>query len=86
MANIEIVIKMDEKDYERINTIVDMGLGTNVDEAIKNGTPLPKGHGRLIDADRIVRTAEKGGFGDNRDIDFVLSYIPKCKTIIEADE
>ena len=49
MASIEIVIKIDEKDYERVSTIVDMGLGTNVDEAIKNGVLLPKGHGDLID-------------------------------------
>ncbi len=27
---------------------------TEVDNAILNGTPLPKGHGRLIDADRLL--------------------------------
>lgn len=45
----QIVIDISEEYYKRVNTIVDMGLGTNVDEAIKNGIPLPKGHGDLID-------------------------------------
>lgn len=58
MADIEIVIKIAEKDYERINTIVDMGLGTNVDEAIKNGVLLPKGHGRLIDAEYFLEEVD----------------------------
>lgn len=25
-------------------------------QAVKNGTPLPKGHGRLIDADAFIKT------------------------------
>lgn len=29
----------------------------NVVSGIKNGTPLPKGHGRLIDADKTLATA-----------------------------
>jgi len=41
--------------------------------AIKNGTPLPKGHGRLIDADDI----------DNHIIGHVDTR--SCPTIIEAD-
>ena len=42
--------------------------------AIKNGTPLPKGHGRLIDADDI----------DNHIIGHVDTR--SCPTIIEADK
>ena len=29
----------------------------NVVQGIKNGTPLPKGHGRLIDADKCIKQA-----------------------------
>lgn len=76
----DIVINLPDTDYSVILTKIMLACpGCKVIE-------LPKGHGRLIDADRIVRTAEIGGFGNNRDIDFVLSYIPKCKTIIEADK
>lgn len=86
----QIVIDIEDNTYEAIEHEYcilppQKGLLKVLWDAIHNGTPLPKGHGRLIDADRIVRTAEIGGFGNNRDIDFVLSYIPKCKTIIEAD-
>lgn len=41
---------------------------------VKNGTPLPKGHGRLIDADNI----------DNHIIGHVDTR--SCPTIIEADK
>lgn len=43
---------------------------------ILNGTPLPKGHGRLIDADYKVSS-------DGRTIDTVCGYM--APTIIKAD-
>lgn len=49
MADIELVIKIPEEDYEYLKSHNKDGL-YNV---ILNGTPLPKGHGRLIDADAI---------------------------------
>ena len=36
----KLMIDISEEDYKRVSTIVDMGLGTNIDEAIKNGIPL----------------------------------------------
>lgn len=36
----KLIVDISEEDYKRVSTIVDMGLGTNIDEAIKNGTPL----------------------------------------------
>ncbi len=45
------------KDYVLVN--LSRGNGKNIVydflKAIKHGTPLPKGHGRLIDADEIIR-------------------------------
>lgn len=49
----KIVIDMPEREYERLQR--DAGW-TNLEiyrELIKNGMPLPKGHGRLIDADAL---------------------------------
>lgn len=40
MADIELVIKISEEDYKR---------GTVMASAIRNGKPLPKGHGDLVD-------------------------------------
>ena len=57
MADIELVIKIDEKTYKDIkkgkiySSIRDVPLESV--SAIANGTPLPKGHGRLIDADSM---------------------------------
>ena len=50
---------------------------------VKKGTPLPKGHGRLIDADEfkfdILTIIEP-------DLDRILDYLTDAQTIIEADK
>lgn len=45
-------------------------------EAIRNGTPLPKGHGRLIDADALTEKAPE--IQEHLDV--------LAPTIIEADK
>ena len=54
MAEIELVIKIPEKMYAEI--IDEDGFDTLLvpyKDIIKHGTPLPKGHGRLKDFDKI---------------------------------
>lgn len=62
MADIELVIKVPEEVYEEIKNGMDIELhfGDHIvvkdewaSERIRNGTPLPKGHGRLGDLDNI---------------------------------
>ena len=48
--------------------------------AIKHGTPLPKGHGALKDADKIITDGISKGFCDWYD------EIKYAETIIEADK
>lgn len=80
MADIELVVKIDEDAYryaKKYNgssmlTLREEEMGMCMD-AIANGTPLPKGHGKLIDADDI----------DNHIIGHVDTR--SCPTIIEAD-
>lgn len=48
-----------------------------VEKAIANGTPLPKGHGRLIDADVLV-----DGMEDDYEFCEAVNATP---TIIEAE-
>lgn len=49
----QIVIDIPEEEYKRwkedgeIDALI-------VRDALQNGTPLPKGHGRLIDADSMI--------------------------------
>lgn len=103
MADIELVIKIDEYVYKDLiqtgeNTI---HLGTLLDlrNIVKNGTPLPKGHGELIDKSKICKAipAEEDnctGMGMtleemdayNEGIDAMYSRIKGTPTIIEADK
>jgi len=60
MSDIEMVIKIPEeakKAFDRAESNELKGgyydHGGVIGKAIKNGTPLPKGHGRLIDADAL---------------------------------
>ena len=54
MADIELVIKMSEEDYEKVIKYDD--LSSHIYKAIQNGTPLPKGHGRIIDESQVTGT------------------------------
>lgn len=69
----QIVIDIPESRYSLLKKQASTPLGREkldeFAEAVLNGTPLPKGHGRLIDADDLL---------DNT----CLDEIP---TIIEAD-
>lgn len=73
----ELVIKVSEEVYKKAKKMYDMQcdcawLG------IKYGTPLPKGHGRLIDADALP-------LNDIDDANYGSNYIRIAPTIIEAD-
>lgn len=69
MADIELVIKIDEEQYEHIKhmTMYEVkdyhALMYDICERIKNGTLLPKGHGRLIDADTLEYTCNSDECG-----------------------
>lgn len=47
----QIVIDISEKDYQLMK---DGHIPFSILDVIMNGTPLPKGHGRLIDADALM--------------------------------
>lgn len=61
MADIELVIKIDEELYKNIYSDAEImiyggmrsskTLLATLLRSVRNGTSLPKGHGRLIDAD-----------------------------------
>lgn len=56
----KLIIDIDEEEYNKIEPFLNgetISGGFNLFKAleiIKNGTPLPKGHGRLIDADALL--------------------------------
>jgi hypothetical protein len=57
-------------------------------EAIRNGVPLPKGHGRLIDVDDLdITTITTDDYSGNEVLDIVLKEdVDDAPTIIEADK
>ena len=82
----KVVIDIPEENYKKDNLIHFFGVySVKLDEVIKNGTPLPKGHGALKDTDALCNH-----FWDNRsklytykDLQIVIDRAP---TIIEADK
>lgn len=53
-------------------------------DAVRDGIPLPKGHGRLIDADEL----KKHKYHDSNRFEnaVAVAYIDLADTIIEADK
>lgn len=98
----ELVIRIDDETYKAVmeRTEFDtLSLGIKLIEAVQNGTPLPKEHGRLKDEDEIVKAIEdRVEFLRKNDAVFlrlrkdidILGCIPKIRcevpTIIEADK
>ena len=89
----KLIIDIPEEAYkERLNNPV--WFDANIDNAIRSGTPLPKGHGRLIDVDALdidLKNAQVN-LGDSLSEAFddgliwaseIASMLP---TIIEADK
>ena len=94
----EIVIKISEKVYKALaHTEFDASLVVNeMRKSIANGTPLPKGHGRLIDASKLKVELECGIRAGNYEegyekyphinsMDDCVDAVEYSKTIIEAD-
>jgi hypothetical protein len=98
----KIVIDIDEKDYKRIKEIPKIfdSLTSRAYKVIREGTPLPKGHGRLGDLDaleeyfRNVRKELKASDYKNG-IEFfvrdemllnVQQFIHLCDAIIEGSD
>ena len=91
MTDIELVIKIPEEVYEHIlkaKSVPDvLGIDiVNTVNVVKNGTVLPKGHGRIADMDEAIKCI-KDVEGD--DAIWAISLIEwTCakRTIIEADK
>lgn len=86
MADIELVIKIPEKDYDKLSRgeLID-----TVCMSIKNGVPLPKGYGRLIDAGEyldVLNNAQIEGLNTYKGLGRAKELLIEAPTIIEADK
>lgn len=86
MADIELVIKIPTAIYEASQILVakyDDTIQIPL-EVIAKGTPLPKGHGRLKDVDKLESHDEYDGQGFTKSV--YKDDIDSAQTIIEADK
>ena len=74
MADIELVIKIPEEEYKNICLMSKDGIGMALYDWIANGTLLPKGHDRLVEANAVIKAL------------FSKKTIDDVPTIIEADK
>ena len=98
----QIVIDIPENLFNRINKANSISDIEGIDivnsiNCIRNGTLLPKGHGRLKDADKISDRLEQlrddwnyyGSdleYGMHTGYDYSLGEVMNAPTIIEADD
>lgn len=86
----EVVIKVSDERYETIKKCFETGRALSAtDMAIILGTQLPKGHGRLIDADAVTESFQTfySSFTAHYDGDF-KGFKVTCiaPTVVEADK
>lgn len=88
MADIELVIKLSEEEYKYIKGMQfcilgirgEKGLLNRILNAIRTGMPLPKGHGRIADVDKMLDEMRATRTYD------VLFALERVKPILEADK
>lgn len=81
----KVVIDIPDEMYDwLLNGFPDEDDGNHAIDAIIKGTPLSKGHGRLLDEKEILNTnANDGGWYDLVDMPAYIAGVP---AIIEADK
>lgn len=75
----QIVINIDEDEY---NNMKSLPFTTFAEDIIINGMPLPKGHGRLIDAEQLMNYCQNQIDGHKYADCNVIARFP---TILDAE-
>lgn len=93
----QIVIDIDDEDYKKVLDANNRDVGWNIAhacyEAVLDGTPLPKGHGKLVDINSIpkedrhitVKSLLHPGTIAHAGAITLEEYANSLPTIIEAD-
>lgn len=81
----KVVIDTDEKHLKTLQKMSECGLGY-YQRTVLNGTVLPEGHGRLIDAKDAIETLQIMFAGDEDIQNACEQCISDCPTVIEADK
>lgn len=84
----QIVIDISEEEYAAIlgkADIIRKRKKNTLEGAVLSGAPLPKGHGRLIDADRL-KSIYSINLANFNTVIGIQKWIDDAHTIIEADK
>ena len=92
----QIVIDIPEDTYNHLRNGGSIGASLMIENAIKNGTPLPEHHGRLIECEPIYGKLIRSYRADEKDypergkdyrvgLSNAIDLLIKAPTIIEAD-
>lgn len=91
----KLIIDINDNEYTKIkeypNNVTSYPITINIYDAIRNGIPLPEVHGRLIDADSLIKAIEeKAKRLSNADtingLCGAVALIFDEQTVIEADK
>ena len=84
----KLIIDIPEEEYALCKKQWDTECLDTLMIAVKYGTPLPKGHGELIDRDKIeyLKAIHDAKYGHISWIDAIEKIKHSAPTIIEADK
>lgn len=88
----KVVIDIPEEDYKDLMNEEWISALNDYQLMIRNGKPLPKGHGDLIDRDFVVNILEREveyaeDLARHRTLNYILDVvIDGAKTVIPADK
>lgn len=92
METVEVVIRIPKRTYDRVSKRGIIAYGDDayyIGLAIENGTVLPKGHGRLINANDLsfkLNEAQIEGTDTYKGLGEAKQIVEDAPTIIEADK
>ena len=80
----QIIVDVPNSLYANLSKITNGSIATKrILDCVKYGTPLPKGHGRLLDEKEILASEDHdGGWYDLVDMPGYIAGVP---AVIEAD-
>ena len=77
----KLIIDIPENVYEAYKKWDKRGTATVDEKIIANGTPLPKGHGDIVDIETLIDM-----FWDGNSMEIFDSDLSRIEPIIEADK
>ena len=89
-AAVKLIIEIPDDLWSKSkNHLMEYDDACTLVDCFFDGTPLPKGHGRLCDIDAVLQCVEESGFQDD-DVKFqvegILRWAMDKRVMVEADK